>query len=94
MIFSAMFISLAILFKSNYLIILLAMIIFAILDWIIHLQKKNIIFVIVIIIGYMIATSGPIALLNSQENVNLGTGIPKLHGLRWECKNQIWRRVV
>ena len=78
MIFSAMFISLAILFKSNYLIILLAMIIFTILDWIIHLQKRNIIFVIVIIIGYMIATSGPIALLNSQENVNLGTGIPKV----------------
>ena len=78
MILSTVFIGIALMIKSNYLIVLLAMLIFLGIDWIISLKKKNIIFAVIVICSYIIATSGPVKLLSIQENVNLGKGIPKI----------------
>ena len=78
MILSTVFIGIALMIKSNYLIVLLAMLIFLGIDWIISLKKKNIIFAVIVICSYIIATSGPVKLLSIQENVYLGKGIPKI----------------
>ena len=78
LVFGSISIGLAIIFKSNYLIALLAMLIFLILDWIIHLNKKNIVFFIFAVGCYIIATSGMISLINRQEDVKLGSGVPKV----------------
>lgn len=78
MILSTLFIGIALLVKSNYLIVLLAMLIFLGIDWIISLKKKNIIFAFIVIGSYIIATSGPVKLLSAQENIDLGQGVPKV----------------
>ena len=78
MILSILFIGIDLMIKSNYLIVLLAMLIFFGIDWIITLKKKNIIFAVIVIGSYIIATSGPVKLLSIQENVDLGKGVPKI----------------
>lgn len=78
MIISSVCIGMAVLIKSNYLIMLLAMLIFLVLDFIISLKKKNIVFIIVAVLCYMLGTSGPVALLSAQQGVDLGDGVPKI----------------
>ena len=75
---SSVMIGLAAMMKTNYLIFLLAMLIFLILDFIVTVRKRTVFYLIFAVVCYVIGTTGPITLVSLQSGLDIGTGVPKI----------------
>ncbi len=75
---SSLMIGLAAMMKTNYLIFLLAMLIFLVLDFIVKVRKRTVFYAIFAVVCYVFGSTGPIALVSMQSGLDIGTGVPKI----------------
>ena len=67
-------IGLAAMMKTNYLIFLVAMLIFLVLDFIMTYRKRTIFYAVLAVICYVLGTTGPVALVSMQSGLDVGSG--------------------
>ncbi|HJD45793.1 MAG TPA: glycosyltransferase family 39 protein [Candidatus Mediterraneibacter norfolkensis] len=75
---SSVFIGLAVMMKSNYLIFLVAMLIFLVLDFIASRRKRTILFAVLAVGCYLIGTKGPITYMTIRGNLDIEGGVPMI----------------
>ena len=75
---SSCMIGLAVMIKTNYLIFLVAMLIFLVMDFIVTFRKRTIFYAVLAIVFYVIGSTGPIALISLQSGIDVGSGVPKI----------------
>lgn len=75
---SSVFIGLAVMMKSNYLIFLVAMLIFLVLDFIGSMRKRTILFAVLAIVCYLIGTKGPVTMMSIRGNIDIDGGVPMI----------------
>lgn len=75
---SSVMIGLAVMMKTNYLIFLVAMLIFLVLDFIMTYRKRTIFYAVLAVICYVLGTTGPVALVSMQSGLDVGSGVPKI----------------
>lgn len=75
---SSVMIGLAAMMKTNYLIFLVAMLIFLVLDFIMTYRKRTIFYAVLAVICYVLGTTGPVALVSMQSGLDVGSGVPKI----------------
>ena len=68
---SSVFIGLAVMMKSNYLIFLVAMLIFLVLDFISSMRKRTILFAVLAIACYLIGMKGPITYMTIRGDLDI-----------------------
>ena len=75
---SSVFIGLAVMMKSNYLIFLVAMLIFLVLDFISSMRKRTILFAVLAIACYLIGMKGPITYMTIRGDLDIEGGVPMI----------------
>lgn len=75
---SCFMIGLAVMLKTNYLIFLIAMLIFLALDFVVTLRKRTVFYAVLAVIFYILGSTGPIALVSLQSGLDIGSGVPKI----------------
>lgn len=75
---SCIMIGLAVMMKTNYLIFLIAMLIFLVLDFVVTFRKRTILYAILAVVCYVLGSTGPIALVSMQSGIDVGSGVPKI----------------
>ncbi len=75
---SCSMIGLAVMLKTNYLIFLVAMLIFLVLDFVVTFRKRTIFYAALAVLFYVIGSAGPLALVSFQSGLDIGSGVPKI----------------
>lgn len=75
---SCVMIGLAVMMKTNYLIFLVAMLIFLVMDFVVTFRKRTIFYAVLAIIFYVIGSAGPVALVSLQSGLDIEPGVPKI----------------
>lgn len=75
---SCLMIGFAVMIKTNYLIFLIAMLIFLVLDFIVTFRKKTVLYAVLAVVCYVLGAMGPVTLVSIQSGLDVGTGVPKI----------------